>query len=467
MTVLMFFFVHQIFSPSIHYLEHQLHYDEAVLSPISDTVLDYQPLEPRTCDMLRNYYGYCPYWIDTSYYNYFQMDLLTHIAYFAVDIDPATGNLGSLPNASRFYRIRDQGHQAGIEIHMTYTIFGSTSVSTFLNNATARQNAINGISNFMTNYGIEGANIDFEYVTSSVRDSFNVFMNDLAFALWNHGGGRKSLYMASIAVPEWYPGYDIAYLSSHTDGLFIMAYDFHWSGSSVAGPVSPCVPSSFWGQYCAQKAIGSYIQYGADTAKILLGIPYYGYDWPTVSQDIGSSTTGTGSAVIYYYAFQNAITYGRIWDSYSLTPWYRYYTDSWHQCWYDDSVSLDVKFGMVNDSLLQGAGCWALGYDRSYDHIWNAIRRNFWIPGAVSESGRGCVRSSVRSIISGHAIELSGFDPDQEYVISIYNQAGQKLYEMKLYSSSHVKIADNWQAGVYFIIIYGRAQNKIIKAVLF
>jgi uncharacterized protein YraI len=34
---------------------------------------------------------------------------------------------------------------------------------------------------------------------------------------------------------------------------------------------------------------------------------------------------------------------------------------------------------MVNDSLLQGAGCWALGYDLSYDHIWNAIRRRFWI----------------------------------------------------------------------------------------
>ncbi len=451
---------------SIHNFEYHRYLAEAVFTPVSDTIENYLKLIPRDREMLRNYYGYCPYWIDTSYYQYFQMELLTHIAYFSVDINPTTGNLGSIPNISRFYKIRDQGHQAGIEIHMTYTLFGNTNVSTFLNNASARQNAINNISNFMTNYGIEGANIDFEYVTSTVRDSFNLFMNDLAYELWNHATGRKSLYMASIAVPEWYPGYDIAYLSSHCDGLFIMAYDFHWSGSSIAGPVSPCVPSSFWGQYCAAKSIGSYIQYGADTAKILLGIPYYGYDWPTVSQNMGSSATGSASAVIYYYAFQNAITYGRIWDSNSLTPWYRYYTSSWHQCWYDDSVSLDIKFGMVNDSLLQGAGCWALGYDRSYDHIWNAIRRNFWSPGYVSESSRENIQQLLICVIARDQIKLSGLNPDLQYKISVYNELGQRCYASELNNRNSIFIGKGWQAGIYFIIIDDHARVQVIKAVL-
>ncbi len=451
---------------SIHNLEYHQHLSEAVLTPVSDTVLDYVPRIRRDRGMQRNYYGYCPYWIDTAYYKYFQMDLLTHIAYFSVEINPSTGNLGGIPNVSRFYKIRDQGHQTGIEIHMTYTVFGNSNVTTFLNSASARQNAINGICNFMTNYGIDGANIDFEYVTSTVRDSFNLFMNDLAHALWNHGGGRKSLYMASIAVPEWYPGYDIAYLSSHTDGLFIMAYDFHWSGSSVAGPVSPCVPSSFWGQYCAAKSIGSYVQYGADTAKIILGIPYYGYDWPTVSQDKGSSTTGTGSAVIYYYAFQRANTYGRLWDDYSMTPWYRYYTSSWRQCWHDDSVSLDIKFGMVNDSLLQGAGCWALGYDRSYDHIWNAIRRNFWAPGAVSESDESRQTGIMIARISKNRIELGGFDPSLQYQITVYDRSGRKRYYSEFSGCRSMEFGENWVSGVYFVVIRDGTHTKLIKAVL-
>ncbi|MEO0166713.1 MAG: glycosyl hydrolase family 18 protein [candidate division WOR-3 bacterium] len=365
--------------PTIHQIEYNLHKSEAEWTPVSSTKLPYVPLEPGITGMAKNYYGYLPYWTDTSYYQYFQIELLTHISYFSVDIDPSTGSLGSIPNASRFYKIRDYAHPRGVRIHMTFTVFGNTNVTNFLNNATARNNAVNNIRNFMTNYGCDGANIDFEFVTSAVRDSFNRFINDLAYALWNHPNGRKELYLATPAVPEWYPGYDFSYLGSHSDGLFIMAYDYHWSGSSVAGPVSPCIPSPFWGQYCVAKSIGSYKVYGVPGSKIVLGLPYYGYDWPTASGDIGSSTTGTGSAVIYYYAFQNANTYGRLWDNYSQTPWYRYNSGGWHQCWYDDSVSLDIKFGMVNDSILQGAGCWALGYDRSYDHIWNAIRRRFWI----------------------------------------------------------------------------------------
>ena len=365
---------------SIHCLEHDRYRAEAIYTPVAETPTVYSPLvETGSRGLLKNYYGYMPYWIDTVYYQYLQMYLLTHIAYFSVDIDPADGSLSGIPNASRFTRLRDLGHAYGVRMHMTITLFGNSSVTTFLNNATARANAVSSIFTLMTNYGLEGANIDFEFVTSSVRDSFSDFMTDLYAALGSHPQGRKELYLAAPAVPEWYPGYDIVSLAAHTDGLFIMAYDFHWSSSSNAGPVSPCVPSTFWGSYCVAKSIGSYKAAGVPGAKIILGLPYYGYDWPTVSGDMGAATTGTGSAVIYYYAIQNAAAYGRLWDTYSLTPWYRYNSGNWQQCWYDDSASLDIKYDMVNDSVLQGAGCWALGYDRNYLQIWDAIRRNFWV----------------------------------------------------------------------------------------
>lgn len=185
-----------------------------------------------------------------------------------------------------------------------------------------------------------------------------------------------------------------------------------------------------------------------------------------MSQDIGSSTTGTGTAVIYYYAFQDAITYGRLWDSYSLTPWYRYYTSSWHQCWYDDSVSLDIKFGMVNDSLLQGAGCWALGYDRSYDHIWNAIRRNFWAPGGVSEYNESRQTGITIALVSKGRIELAGFDPALQYRISVYNNVGQRCYERTLRRMNTVVFGDDWQSGVYFIVIEDHTRIHMLKAVL-
>ncbi len=365
---------------SIHQIEYQKHLNEARWTAVSDKKLPYVPLSEGAKGLKKVFYGYLPYWVDTLEYLYFQMKLLTHIAYFSIGITPSTGALGSIPDASRFTKIRDYAHPRGVRVNMTFTIFGSSNVSTVLNNPSARSNAIGAIKDFVTNYGIDGVNIDFEFVTSSVRDSFNKFINDLAYELWNHPDGRKELYIAMPAVPEWYPGYDYSYLSTHSDGLFIMAYDFHYSGSSVAGPVSPTVPSFFWGSYSVAKTIESYKAYGADPQKMILGVPYYGYDWPTNSSSIGSSTRGSGSAVIYKYAYQNANSYGRIWDNYSQTPWYAYYaSDGWHQCWYDDSASLDLKFSMVKDSGLLGAGCWALGYDGTYMHIWHVIRKNFWL----------------------------------------------------------------------------------------
>lgn len=452
---------------SIHELEYNAHREEASWTPVVQNRLEFEPLKTRTRGMLKNYYGYLPYWIDTLYYQYFQLELVTHIAYFAIEIEPTTGGLGSIPNADRFYKIRDYGHLSGIKIHITFTIFGSSNVSAFLNNAAARLAAIDSIRAFIDNYGIEGVNIDFEFVTGTVRDSFNLFINELSGRLWNHPDGKKELYLATIAVPEWYPGYDLNYLATQADGLFIMAYDYHWSGSSIAGPVSPCVPSSFWGWISAARTIHSYKNSCGSGEKIILGLPYYGYDWPTKSADKGDSTTGTGTAVIYYYAFQNANNYGRLWDDYSLTPWYCRYPSQWHQCWYDDSVSLDIKYDMVNDSLLQGAGCWALGYDRNYDHLWNTIRRNFWdSTGIAEQKSEPTVNIFLTKSIFTDELELFIPIVRDNYEIAIYDILGRRLVYLQERGNKKIKIGKGLSAGIYFLIIRDRVvslKKKIMK----
>lgn len=328
----------------------------------------------------KTYYGYLPYWVGTSTYGNFRYQLLTHIAYFSVSIDPSTGVTGAIPNPSNFTSIVNQVHPRGVKVDMRFTIFGSTNVSTFLNNASARLTAIDSIVSLISAYGIDGANIDFEFVTPSVKDFFSRFINDLYYELINHPDGRKELYIAMPAVPSWHPGYDYAYLSAHSDGLFIMGYDYHYNGSSTAGPVAPTVNSSFWGYYAINTTIGDYIDYGAEREKMILGMPYYGIDWPTETSEFGSTTRGNGDVVIFKNAVSNASSYGRLWDTYSLTPWYNYYVsdDGWHQCWYDGSVSIGLKIDLVNDSMLQGAGCWALGYDDGYDDLWNTIESKLW-----------------------------------------------------------------------------------------
>ncbi|MDD3802781.1 MAG: glycosyl hydrolase family 18 protein [bacterium] len=329
--------------------------------------------EKTSKGMLFNYYGYLPYWTDTLAYANFDYELLTHVAYFSVELN-TDGSIGSVPNPSRFTKIYSECHKRGVRVHMTFTLFGSTSVSNLLNSKTARNSAVSSIIDFVNAYSIEGANIDFEYVTASVKDSFSLFIQNLADSLHLISSGRKELYIAMPAVPSWYPGYDYASLSDDADGLFIMGYDYHYSGSGEAGPVAPTFNSSFWGYYAVNTTVGDYFDYGAKRDKVILGVPYYGYDWPTLSDALKSSTTGSGTAVLFKNAKTNALSYGYEFDANSKTPYYNYFSASWHQCWYDDSVSITEKLEIAVDSSLQGAGCWALGYDDGEDDLWNAIR---------------------------------------------------------------------------------------------
>lgn len=376
--VFIFLIVGHIEHFSIHQQEYFSHLFEASLTPLTEKRLEVEPLiEDGEKGLKHTHYGYFPYWVDTTYFSTIDFSLLTHVAYFSIGIN-TDGTLGSVPNESRLLALINYAHKRGVRVHITFTLFGNTNVSTFLNNTSARLNAINRILQVVENYGVEGANIDFEFVTSTVKDSFSRFINDLYYALQYQASRRKDLYIAMPAVPEWYPGYDYTYLADHSDGLFVMAYDFHYSGSSNAGPVSPAIPSSIWGSYCVARTIRTYKSYCSPN-KIIIGLPYYGYRWPTQDGNLNSPTTGSGSAVLMRVAVQEAPTYGRLWDNNSLTPWYRYQSSGqWYQVWYDDTASIRIKVQMAKDSSIKGVGCWALGYDNGLTN--NVIRQVLEIP---------------------------------------------------------------------------------------
>ena len=77
-------------------------------------------------------------------------------------------------------------------------------------------------------------------------------------------------------------------LANESDGLFVMGYDYHWKGSTLTGPVAPLTG----GSYNVTNTINTYLSVtGNNTSKIILGNPYYGYEWPATSADKGANTT--------------------------------------------------------------------------------------------------------------------------------------------------------------------------------
>lgn len=315
-------------------------------------------------------FGYDPYWTSDTYLHY---DLITHLACFSVGVNAD----GSLDNSHNFPSLWSPtinlAHKNGVKVVLCATCFSSTTISSILSSAANRTNAVKNLVNMVRGANCEGVNIDFEGLPSAQKQNMVRFVAELSdsFHSWNPS---SHVSLATPAV-DWSGAWDYDSLAIYSDGLFIMAYDYFWSGSSTTGPVSPLDGYSrdvLW-------TIHDYVYYsGGRREKLICGLPYYGYDWPCTGNAPGATTTGSGTAVLFRNAADSALKYGRQWHAPSSTPWYCY--GSYRQCWYDDEVSLLCKYDAVWDSSLCGTGMWALSYDGSRHELWDALRWAFNVP---------------------------------------------------------------------------------------
>jgi hypothetical protein len=128
------------------------------------------------------------------------------------------------------------------------------------------------------------------------------------------------------------------------------------------------------------RSIRAFIDKGCPASKLIAGFGYYGFDWPVVSNVRCAATTANGSSIRYYVAKEKAATLpveDKFFDAQYNSPWYRYQTALWHQAWYEDSLSLAMKYDSVKALNIVGTGMWALGYDGVYSELWGALKTAF------------------------------------------------------------------------------------------
>jgi hypothetical protein len=170
----------------------------------------------------------------------------------------------------------------------------------------------------------------------------------------------------------------------------------------------------------------------------------------------------------------NANSYGRIWDSYSLTPWYKYQSPDWYQGWYDDSVSLGIKYDYVNSQNLKGIGIWALSYDGSNTELWNTISSKFTSPTYVNEEG-GTIKdfileqnfpnpfnptTSIRYTIPKHSfVNLTIYSINGKEVGTFINKS------MKTGSYSEKINLDGLPSGIYYYVLNADSKHLTRKMI--
>jgi spore germination protein YaaH len=343
-------------------------------------------------------YGFFPYW-NLKYANNLNIQNLTHFAYFAVDLN-ADGSINKKVNSieaepgwnklksSDVSKLLYQSKLLGQKTVITFTAMDPDTIEGILSTAVTRSTAINSMMTVYRDYGFDDINVDFEYVSpgnQTLRTNFTQFITDLRQSCTtqkSHCQIQIDLFASVVEKPRLW---DLPSLEKVTDKFIVMAYDFYRTTSTQAGPVAPirgkC--SDTVAQNCLSEDIVTHISALSKiipSEKIILGIPFYGYEWQTASTAFLANTySGTGRLASYQriqslFSDTSISTISANWSKTTLSPYIVYEKDNKiYQIHYENDQSLEQKIKLVESANLGGIAIWALGYEGTYPDLWVPI----------------------------------------------------------------------------------------------
>lgn len=310
-------------------------------------------------------YGYLAYWEDDL--GSVAWDDITHLAVFSAGVNSD----GTLFDTYKWDIADDavaMGAPYGVKIHLCVTNFSPSSLEALLSSSASRNRLIDELVDWKAATGAAGVNIDFEGLPSSVKSEMVTFTRDLEAAV-----GEVVLAGPSV---DWSGAWDYSELTKDAD-IFVMAYGYHWGGSSYAGPTDPLFAGAgtVWNgvqSYSIAWSIDDYVANGADPSRIILGLPLYGMEWPTSGNGVPAAANGGGDSIFFEDAWADEASFGRNWEGDSLTP---YTFGGGQQIWYGDEESVRERIVYARDETdIQGIGFWALHYDGDDASFWQMIR---------------------------------------------------------------------------------------------
>ena len=272
------------------------------------------------------------------------------------------GNIDSL--ASEEYV--KEAHAAGLEVWGLVSNFSAqVDTTTLLSSTAARRRMVDYLTGEAVRLGLEGINLDFEYIREEAGYSYVQFVRELSI------GCRKNGLVFSIDVPvpmEFNRYFNRKELGTVADYVIIMGYDEHYAGSEEAGSVASL-------SFEENGIIGTLEDVPAD--KIISGVPFYTRIWYTA--DNGDGTFSVTSEAIGMNTVDNTLeTYGvtAVWNEETSQDYASWTLENGIRCeiWIENEKSLAEKARLVSKYDLGGIAAWVLGFER--DTVWEILEKN-------------------------------------------------------------------------------------------
>ena len=367
-----------------------------LLSPIIDNKIIFNPddkvlsssVEPAG---IKEVIGFLPSWMAAKEVKVYPKNL-TQLIYFGL----AANEYGQLVlydennivlpewtyfNASFFSSLVKEAKENGVKVLMSIKCFDNEDIDKIISNSLIRTRLIGQLDNLIEENELDGINIDFEYIPDTdfpTRKYFNLFMKELATKL-------RTKYPDLIINIDIYANaawrdrpYDLERIADHVDQIILMGYDFHRAVSLQAGPVAPMRSDDNKNSVVeALRALFNRVP----KEKIILGLPFYGYEWQTFSKEYKSYTVANTGALATYKRVRNLLEEKQdmldyYWNNQSMTPWLVYKENgAIKQIHYENDQSLSLKLQLAKQLQIPGIAIWALGYEGDYQEPWEIIEK--------------------------------------------------------------------------------------------
>jgi GH18 family chitinase len=309
-------------------------------------------------------FGFAPYWAlaDSSQ---FDLSGLTTVDYFSIGIN-ADGSLDDAGpgwdgyQSQNFLNLIDSAHAAGDRVVITVNDFSQSSLDQLATSTTAPQTLAQSLLFLVKAKDLDGVNLDLEGSGSADQVGITNIVQVVSQTLKAanpHYQVTMDTYASSAADTNGF--YDIPVLSSYVDAFFVMAYQLNLNSSPNGG--SNLTSSMF----SNQTAVNQYVN-AVPASKIILGLPFFGYDWPTTNGTLNAQPAG--GPTIITYAQEAESGHPMYWDAVTNTAWTSYQVGSqWHEAFFENPDSLYLAAQMAQENGIGGVGVWALGMDGSND----------------------------------------------------------------------------------------------------
>lgn len=253
----------------------------------------------------------------------------------------------------------DKAHGMDIEVWALIDNFtNKDSVDTYevLSYTSKREHLVNTLVSTVSEYGIDGINVDFENISQDAGEHFIQFIRELSVAC------RKTGIVLSVDnyVPTGYTDhYDRGEQGVFADYVIIMGYDEHYSGSPEAGSVA----SIGFVEDGIKKTVEQ-----VPAEKVINAVPFYTRIWKSEGAQLTSEAVGMDLAEQFVANHNIEIQ----WDETACQNYGEIQEGSvFYQVWLEDEDSIAAKLSIMQKYNIGGVAAWKLGFEKA--SVWNVI----------------------------------------------------------------------------------------------